>query len=87
MDFMAKWPNCVFFVNSKKLDIVCITESHFSDKLEDVKIQILGFNIFMGTKKSVDANDKGGSVIYIRDNISVVDRSYDQGIDSTYRHR
>ena len=77
--------------NSKKLDILCITESHFSDELEDAEIQIPGFNMFMGnrnfkldrTKKSVDASDKGGSVIYIRDNIFVVDNSYDQGIDST----
>ena len=71
---------------------ICVTETHFDDSLELAEIEIPGFNVFIGNRnfkldrtcsQTVDYSNGGGSVIYIRDNILVVDGSHDYCLDST----
>ena len=73
-------------VESDAIDLICVTETHFDDSLELAEIEIPGFNVFLGNRnfkldrtcsQTVDYSNGGGSVIYIRDNILVVDGSHD----------
>ena len=67
-----------------------MTETHFNNKLEDAEIEIPGFNKFIAnrnfkldkTNKLVQTSDKGGSAIYIRSTISVVENSFACGPES-----
>ena len=79
-------------VESDAIDLICVTETHFDDSLELAEIEIPGFNVFLGKRnfkldrtcsQTVDYSNGGGSVIYIRDNILVVDGSHDYCMDST----
>ena len=76
------------FMEMNKVDIVCITETHFNDKLEEAEMEIPGYNKFVShrnfkldkTIKSVSTSDKGGSIIYIRESISVVAPSFSKAL-------
>ena len=79
-------------VEAKNIDIICVTESHFSDELQPAEIDIPGFNVFLGNRNfkldrtksnSGNISEKGGSVIYIRDYIPIVENSHDKSLDST----
>ena len=78
------------FIDSNNIDIVCVTETHFHDELEEAEIEIPGFK-FVGNRnfkldrtssKLVETSSKGGSIIYIRNCIPIVEGSYDRGPDS-----
>ena len=66
-------------LRSKSIDIACITETHFNSNLYEAEIDINGYNCFrqdrnftLDRSKSTEMTScGGGSVIYIRNTISV----------------
>ena len=79
-------------VESDAIDLICVTETHFDDSLELAEIEIPGFNVFLGNRnfkldrtcsKTVDYSNGGGSVIYIRDNILVLNKTINFFLNKT----
>ena len=66
-------------LHSKSIDIACVTETHFNSNLYESEIAINGYNCFRQdrnfkldrSKSDETTSCGGGSVIYVRDNISV----------------
>ena len=52
----------------EKCDILCLTETHLSHEIYDAEIFIENFTIFRGDRN--DNRDKGGSIIYVHNNIT-----------------
>ena len=79
-------------LDEKCVDLVCITETHFSEEILDAEINLTGFTAFRGDRnfkldrtrcKADEFSGGGGSVIYVRNNIKVVDKSHCTTLDST----
>ena len=77
-------------IEAKNIDIICITETHYHDELDLAEIEIPGYNIFTGNRNfkldqstnTGKVSEGGGSVIYVHKDISIVEGSYNQGLDS-----
>ena len=65
------------YMDIHESDVVCITESHFSNELFDAEVHINGYTSFRADRnfkldRSVNDNiisSKGGSVIYVKDSL------------------
>lgn len=52
----------------KKCDVLCLTETHLSSDIKDAEIFIENFTVFRGDRD--DGREKGGSIIYVNNNIA-----------------
>ena len=66
------------FLSANKIDIICITETHFSNDILDAEIEIEGFsfkrkdrNFNIKSDKLDDYSDGGGSIIYYKNYLNV----------------
>ena len=50
--------------------VLCLTETHLSNELLDAEILIENYRCFRGDRQ--DGRDKGGSMIYVHNNISCI---------------
>ncbi len=81
----------ILTLQSKCVDIACVTETHFSSDLFDAEVTIPGYAYFRQDRNfkldrtigNCNVSHGGGSIIYVRDNIKV-DKitSIESGIDS-----
>lgn len=53
---------------NENYDILCLTETHLNPNITDAEIYIDNFTIFRGDRK--DNREKGGSIIYVYNNIA-----------------
>ena len=78
-------------IDKNRIDIVCVTETHFNESLEEAEISIPGFTPYRGDRNfkldrsaiPEDVSSCGGSVIYVKNSILVKDCSHDSSLDST----
>ena len=79
-------------LDEKCVDLVCITETHFSEEIVGAEINLTRFTAFRGDRnfkldrtrcKADEFSGGGGSVIYVRNYIKVVDKSHCTTLDST----
>ena len=65
-------------LSSCSVDIICITETHFSEEITDAELQIDGYSFYRGDRNfnlhseimNEDISDGGGSIIYCRNDIN-----------------
>ena len=85
-----KLPELRVLIETKNIDIICVTETHFHKDIEEAEIEIPGFNKFLANRnfkldrssKLVETSDKGGSIIYVRNTISILEDSIVCGPES-----
>ena len=89
---MHKLAELKIVLEAKKVDIVCINETHYNKEFMEAEVTIPGFNAFRGDRdfkldrsncKEDESSDGGGSVIYVRESIKVLDNSHLSILDST----
>ena len=68
---------CFLSCDGKKVDIICVTETHFSKDILDAEVHIDGYTLFRHDRdfkvneSSHDVSHGGGSIIYVRSDINV----------------
>ena len=88
---LAKFTEFKLILKKHCIDIVCITETHFTSEFIEAEISIPGYTAFRGDRafkldrtksNTVDVSGGGGSVIYVHDNVPIKENSYHHGPDS-----
>ena len=91
-DLIHKLPELKVILDEKDVDIVCVTESHYHDELLEAEITLPGYNAFRGdrnfkldrlNRNADECSDGGGSVIYVKHSIKVLENSHSSILDST----
>ena len=88
-----KLPELKVILDEKDVDIVCVTESHYHDELLEAEITLPDYNAFRGdrnfkldrsNRNADECCDGGGSVIYVKHSIKVLENSHSSILDSSW---